>query len=156
MTAYWRITHTRTGSTGKFMGLRAGLHACLVRAVCNLPSLQPLLLPQLVGQLAACRWNDPLQAAWLSSTVPDLVDAVQCAGTPLGESTASIVASGLGYSALDWSTCQAAQTFSILSNLINIAVDLTQRSTVGLDLWNCLASSVAAARLPSPADLVFI
>lgn len=62
---------------GRFLGLKVGLHAYLVRAVCNVPLLQPLLLPQLLFQLAVYKWNDPQQAAWLASLVPDLVDAVQ-------------------------------------------------------------------------------
>ncbi len=62
---------------GKHMALKAGLHAQLARAVCTLPLLQPYITRHLVSYLAAYSWGDPLEAAWLSSVIPDVVDAVQ-------------------------------------------------------------------------------
>ena len=59
------------------MALKMGLHAQLARAVCTLPLLQPYIAGHLVSYLAAYSWADPLEAAWLSSVIPDVVDAVQ-------------------------------------------------------------------------------
>lgn len=62
---------------GKHMALKTGLHAQLARAVCTLPLLQPHVTGYQVSYLAAYPWADPLEAAWLSSVIPDVVDAVQ-------------------------------------------------------------------------------
>ena len=62
---------------GKHMAMKAGLHAQLAQAVCTLPLLQPYIAGHLVSYLAAYSWADPLEAAWLSSVIPDVVDAVQ-------------------------------------------------------------------------------
>ena len=71
------------------MGLKAGLHAQLVRAACCLPLLQPHLVPHLVSYMPAYNWSDPLQAAWLASLIPDVVDAVQSVEGSLGEAPCS-------------------------------------------------------------------
>ena len=62
---------------GHLTALECGMHAQLVRAGCTLPALQASLLPQLVSFLGAYSWGDAAQAAWLTSLIPDLVDAVQ-------------------------------------------------------------------------------
>lgn len=67
------------------MALKMGLHAQLARAVCTLPSLQPYITGHLVSYLAAYSWGDPLEAAWLSSVIPDVVDAVQSVEGTRGE-----------------------------------------------------------------------
>ena len=67
------------------MALKMGLHAQLARAVCTLPSLQPYITGHLVSYLAAYSWADPLEAAWLSSVIPDVVDAVQSVEGTRGE-----------------------------------------------------------------------
>ena len=59
------------------MALKTGLHAQLTRAVCTLPLLQPYLTEHLVSYLAAYSWADPLESAWLSGVIPDVVDAAQ-------------------------------------------------------------------------------
>lgn len=69
---------------GRHIALSVGLHAQLVHAVCTLPQLQPVLVGQLVSYLGAYHWGDPLQAAWLSSLIPELVDAVQSTEGSLG------------------------------------------------------------------------
>ena len=67
------------------MALKTGLHAQLARAVCTLPLLQPYITGHLVSYLAAYPWGDPLEAAWLSSVIPDVVDAVQSVEGTRGE-----------------------------------------------------------------------
>ena len=62
---------------GSLLALRSGLHALLVRAVCVIPALQTAILPHLVSFLGVYNWRDPNQAAWLTSIIPDIVDAVQ-------------------------------------------------------------------------------
>ena len=70
---------------GKYMALKTGLHAQLARAVCTLPLLQPYITGHLVSYLAAYSWADPLEAAGLSSVIPDVVDAVQSVEGTRGE-----------------------------------------------------------------------
>ena len=61
------------------------MHAQLVRAACTLPAVQLQLVPNLVAFLGMYPWTEPLQAAWLSSLVPEVVDAVQSVEGEAGE-----------------------------------------------------------------------
>ncbi|KAL0048382.1 hypothetical protein WJX82_001959 [Trebouxia sp. C0006] len=80
---------------GKHIALKMGLHAQLARAVCTLPLLQPYIAGHLVSYLAAYSWADPLEAAWLSSVIPDVVDAVQSVDGTRGDRLADQLAAVL-------------------------------------------------------------
>ena len=70
---------------GSHLALRAGLHAQLVRAACTLPVVQLQLVTNLVAFLGVYSWSHPMQSAWLSSLVPEVVDAVQSVEGEAGE-----------------------------------------------------------------------
>ncbi|KAL0024565.1 hypothetical protein WJX79_008006 [Trebouxia sp. C0005] len=80
---------------GKHMALKTGLHAQLTRAVCTLPLLQPYLTEHLVSYLAAYSWADPLESAWLSGVIPDVVDAAQSVEGTRGDRVAEQLAAVL-------------------------------------------------------------
>ena len=62
--------------------------------------------------MRAYRWSDPVAAAWLSSLVPDVVDAVQSVEGELGDNWPLRCTVALGCIVAHWCHLELQGTFS--------------------------------------------
>lgn len=101
-------------AAGSHTALKSGLHAQLIRAVCASSALQAEIMPQLVSFLSVYSWSDAYQAAWLTSLIPDLVDAVQSTEGHLG---GPILSTGLRSTGA-FTSCVTAQSMCLYTLIL--------------------------------------